>query len=143
MSTPAVESDYHDNWNPPDRRLHASAVLSAAVHMILWGSFVLALALVVPRWAKVFEDLGTELSAIASVVILLANLVARMWLFVPFGILGAAFADWWIMETLSSRQDKSLARLWFWLNVALPILLAIAVGVIIAANVGDLYMQLS
>ena len=98
---------------------------------------------VVPWWAKVSQDFGVELNVIQALTIDLSFLMMRLWPIGLVGIIIAAVADWWILEWLTTRSSNSLARLYFWANVALPILVAVGIGVTVATSMVKIIQELS
>jgi hypothetical protein len=143
MPAHVSNSELQRDLKQPVRGVRISAVLSAAIHAFLWGCVVLSMAFLVPRWASVFEDLGVELTVSQAIIIDVSHLTVRLWPFGLAGVIAAAVADWWILGELTTQSSRSLARFWFWGNVALPILVAIMIGVIVATSMLSITQDLS
>ncbi|MBT4866748.1 MAG: hypothetical protein HON53_16715 [Planctomycetaceae bacterium] len=143
MSSHDSDPELQHDLKQPVCGVRTGAALSAAIHAFLWGCVALGAAYVVPYWAKVFQDFGVELSTIQAFIIDLSFLTMRFW---PIGVVGlvvATVADWWFLQTLTTQSSRSLARFWFWANVALPILAGVGIGVIVSISTANIMRNLS
>lgn len=102
------------------RSAYYSSVLMLGVHVALWGSWMVAMAGVVPRFERVFADFNMKLPASTAIVVSLSELLSQSFFLLPILVMGLVVCDGAILFFL--RQGESTRKLFGFYSVLVIVL---------------------
>lgn len=111
----------------------AITLIRLIVHALLLFALTIALLGVVPRFARTFADFGMKLPFVTELIIDIASAMVQFAFFVPVVLAALLAVDWAALYCLQRNQQRSLARLWFFLILLL--ILGVAAGMFLAMYV--------
>ncbi|HUV38667.1 MAG TPA: hypothetical protein VMY39_03595 [Planctomycetota bacterium] len=98
----------------------AGTVVSVGIHALMLAALLTVLMVVVPKFEKIFENFGTDLPALTTVLLAAGRYCLEEPGYVLLIVVVALGADAGVTYLLRSQNDTSLAGMW---NVAVIVLL--------------------